>query len=70
MGPATGIERKATTEFAWTASRAKGDTLVIEFSYMSNDQPSPANATVVFQSNDRCTYDAGNGEAFVMTRQP
>jgi hypothetical protein len=66
VGRVPELDRKATSSGTWKVLEVRGDTLVIELSR----KIAVGRATVVFQSQDRCTYDAGEGEVFVLTRLP
>ena len=66
VGQVPELERKATGTGTWRVLEVRGDTLVIELSR----KIAVGRVTVVFQSQDRCTYDAGDGEVLVLTRIP
>ena len=60
------LDRKATQTGTWKVLEIRGDTLVIELSRRIE----VGRVTVVFQSQDRCTYEGGDGEVLVLTRLP
>ena len=60
------LDRKAKGTGTWKVLEVRGDTLVIELSR----NIAVGRVTVVFQSQDRCTYDAGDGEVLVLTKLP
>jgi hypothetical protein len=66
VGQVPELDRKATSTGTWKVLEVRGDTLVIELS----QKTTVGRVTVVFQSQDRCTYDAGDGEVLVLTRLP
>jgi len=66
VGQVPELDRKATGSGTWKVLEVRGDTLVIELSRSI----AVGRVTVVFQSQDRCTYDAGDGEVLVLTRLP
>jgi len=66
VGQVPELDRQATHTGTWKVLEVRGDTLVIELS----QKIAVGRVTVVFQSHDRCTYDAGDGEVLVLRRLP
>jgi hypothetical protein len=66
VGQVPDLDRKATGTGTWKVLEVRGDTLVIELSRKT----AVGRVTVIFQSQDRCTYDAGDSEVLVLTRLP
>jgi hypothetical protein len=66
VGQVPELDRKATGTGTWKVLEVRGDTLLIELSRKIE----VGRVMVVFQSQDRCTYDAGDGEILVLTRLP
>jgi hypothetical protein len=66
VGRVPELDRKATGTGTWKVLEVRSDTLVIKISRKNTVD----RVTVVFQSQDRCIYDAGDGEVLVLTRLP
>jgi hypothetical protein len=54
----------------WRALTLRGNTLTLELSRPAGGQQETAQTTIVFESTDKCTYDAGDGELIVLSRIP
>jgi hypothetical protein len=62
--PAPVLNQKGSIKGKWRVAEARGNTLIVEL-------PEPdlvARVKVEFQSKDRCIYNVGEEEAFVLTR--
>jgi hypothetical protein len=70
LGAMAGPALKNKVVGTWRALMPRGDTLTLELSRPAGGQQVTAQVTIVFQSKDKCTYDAGDGELLVLSRIP
>jgi hypothetical protein len=64
--PAPVLNKKSSIKGTWKVVEARENKLVIELP----DENLVPRVKVEFQSKDRCIYDQGEGEVFVLTRLP
>jgi hypothetical protein len=64
VGNIAALKQQGSINGTWKVVDIQGNTLIIE---LPEDDLRPR-VTVVFQTEDRCTYDTGNDEVFVLTR--
>jgi hypothetical protein len=64
VGNIAALKQQGSINGTWKVVDIQGNTIIIE---LPVDDLKPR-VTVVFQTEDRCTYDTGNDEVFVLTR--
>jgi hypothetical protein len=64
VGNIAALNQQGSINGTWKVVDKQGNTLIIE---LPVDDLKPR-VTVVFQTEDRCIYDTGNDEVFVLTR--
>ena len=64
VGNIAALKQQGSINGNWKVVDIHGNTLIIE---LPEDDLRPR-VTVVFQTEDRCTYDPGNNEVVVLTR--
>jgi hypothetical protein len=67
-GEGAGLSRSATTQYTWSASVAKGNTLEVVITPAAPGPQMPMGATIAFDSNDRCTFNTSGDEPQILTR--
>jgi hypothetical protein len=70
LGAMAGSALKNKVVGTWRALTPRGDTLTLELSQPAGGRQVTAQATIVFESKDKCTFDAGDGELLVLSRIP
>jgi hypothetical protein len=64
VGNIAALKQQGSINGTWKVVDVQGNTLIIE---LPEGDLKPR-VTVVFQTEDRCTYDTGNDEVLVLTR--
>ena len=70
LGAMSGPALKNKVVGTWRVLTLQGDRLTLELSRPAGGGQETAQVTIVFESKDRCTYDAGDGGLLVLSRIP
>jgi len=70
LGAMAGPALKNKVVGTWRVLTLQGHKLTLELSRPAGGRQETAQVTIVFESKDRCTYDAGDGELLVLYRIP
>ena len=70
LGAMAGPALKNKVVGTWRVLTLQGDKLTLELSRPAGGRQETAQVTIVFESKDRCTYDAGDRGELVLSRIP